>query len=83
MGNNYFAIYYLYYKIKFRITKFAYNSFFIWLLFQLLSLSIILFSYIIKFIIYYLYYKNQIIGNLTQTFIYILQIISILVWAII
>lgn len=68
-----YAIYNLYYIEKSEITESIYKPFFLWSPFQLLSLSAILSNYIIKaikllyniqevniikFAIYYLYYKD-------------------------
>lgn len=51
------------------MTEFTYDLFLLWLLPKLLSLAGASFDYIVKFAIYYLYYKNILVGNLTRTFV--------------
>lgn len=56
------------------MTKSTYNHFLFQPLPKLLSPPNILFDYIIKVIIaYHLYYKNKFIGNLTWSFVYIIN----------
>ncbi len=70
---NHFAIYHLHYKKKSQIIEFIYNPFLFWLLLKLLLLLDVLSNYIVKFAIHHLYYKNVLIGNLTQSFICVIN----------
>lgn len=70
-SKNRFATYYLYYKEKPKITKLTYKLFFPWPLSKLILLRGILFDCIVKVItIYYLHYKDKLVSNPTQTFVY-------------
>lgn len=82
-AGHYRAIYHLHYKKKLEITKSAYNLFLLWLTHKQISLLDALFYYIVsvinllynileasttQFSIYYLYYKDKHVNNLTQKF---------------
>lgn len=71
-NTTWFTIYHPHYKGKSGITEFIYNSFLFRPPLKLLLLLGILSYYIIKVIvIYHLYYKDKLVDNPTQSFVYV------------
>lgn len=66
-ASHYWAIYYLYYKKKLKMTKSAYISLLVWLPAKLLSLPSNWSNNIVKFGTYYLHYNDKVITNPIQT----------------
>lgn len=70
--------YYLYYKIIPGITKFVHKPFVLQLPLKLLLLPIDWSNCIVKFAIYHPHFKDKVVGNLTWTFVCIINYLHFL-----